>query len=503
MRHKPDPVLLSARPDYERQPQGCLLCLYQSSRLFVWLYPLLRSVTGWGALVVLLVVPSILAAQTRSVPLSREQIVLSFSEVVKKTAPAVVNIYTRQQQVQLPGLFNDPFFRRFFGGALPRQRNNSLGSGVIATAQGLIVTNHHVVKGASAIKVVLSDRREFDAQIVISDEATDLAILRIDPGAEPLPVLDFQDSDKIEVGDLVLAIGNPFGVGQTVTSGIVSALARTRVGVADYQFFIQTDAAINPGNSGGALVTMDGKLLGINTAIFSRSGGSVGIGFAIPANMVQTVVSSAVDGREVIRGWPGLTGQSVTPDLAEAFGLSRPGGVLVGKVYPGGPADLAGLRQGDVILAVKGQEVTDFESLRFRIATIPVGQQTDLKIWRDRQEKTLPYLSSMAPETPPANRQFVEGRTPLSGAEIANLSPALADKLDLDGQWAGVVVVRIATRSPADQLGFLTGDIVLSVNGIDSRRVEDVLQGLAQPGTRWKIVIRRDGVVKTLNRRRG
>ncbi|WP_343563242.1 DegQ family serine endoprotease [Kiloniella sp. b19] len=465
-----------------------------------------------GFAIALAALPSLVVAQdnqtTRTVPVSQQQVLLSYSEVVKKTAPAVVNIFTKQEvtqkQARLPGLFNDPFFKRFFGQNAParKRKSNSLGSGVIATEDGLIVTNHHVIKGATEIKVVLSDRREFDAQLVISDEATDLAILQIDPGNETLPVLEFQDSDSIEVGDLVLAIGNPFGVGQTVTSGIVSALARTRVGVADYQFFIQTDAAINPGNSGGALVTMDGKLLGINTAIFSKSGGSIGIGFAIPANMVQTVVSSAVEGNEVIRGWPGLTGQTLTSDLAEGFGLSRPGGVLVAKIYPGGPADLAGLQEGDVILAVNNQEITDFQSLRFRIATVPVGQQTDLKIWRNRQELTLPYISSMAPETPPANRQFVEGRTPLSGAELANLSPALAETLDLIGQWDGVVITRVASRSPAAQLGFKPRDIVLSVNGVESRRVTDIETGLQQPGQRWKVVVRRNGKIKTLDRKR-
>ena len=271
-----------------------------------------------------------LRADEPAVPSSREQITLSFAPLVKQVEPAVVNIYTRAvvQQRTSP-LFNDPFFRQFFGDALgqPSQRTqNSLGSGVIVRSDGLVVTNVHVIEGAQEIKVVLSDGREFSATLVTSDDQSDLALLKVDPEGAALPVLPLGDSDALEVGDLVLAIGNPFGVGQTVTSGIVSALARTRVGISDYGFFIQTDAAINPGNSGGALVTMDGKLAGINTAIVSRSGGSVGIGFAIPANMVKSVIDAAGNGGRIVRPWIGATGQPVTAELAQGFGLAKPGG---------------------------------------------------------------------------------------------------------------------------------------------------------------------------------
>ncbi|MBT3702547.1 MAG: trypsin-like serine protease, partial [Alphaproteobacteria bacterium] len=302
----------------------------------------------------------------RVLPDSRQQVQLSFAPLVKRVRPAVVNIYTRKvvkKSFRSP-FFNDPFFKRFFGekfalGA-PRERiQNSLGSGVIVRADGLVVTNHHVIKGADEITVALADRREFAAEIVVKDERTDLAVLRIDPRGEVLSHLELIDSDNLEVGDLVLAIGNPFGVGQTVTSGIVSALARTQVGVADFASFIQTDAAINPGNSGGALVTMGGKLAGVNTAIFSRSGGSNGIGFAIPANMVRSVIDGAVSGGEIVRPWLGASGQAVTRDIAQAQGLDRPGGVLINSLFKGGPAQNAGLKVGDIVTAVDDHEIFD------------------------------------------------------------------------------------------------------------------------------------------------
>ncbi|PCI44922.1 MAG: serine protease, partial [Alphaproteobacteria bacterium] len=305
----------------------------------------------------------ILAAD-KKVPSSKIEVQLSYAPVVKRAAPAVVNIYTKRvvRTRSYSPFANDPFFQRFFGdrlGGRPRERiQRSLGSGVIVGEDGVIVTNHHVVEGADEITVALSDRREYDAEIILDDEKADLAILRINTGGEKLPTLKFSDSDTVEVGDLVLAIGNPFGVGQTVTSGIVSALARTQVSGQDYQFFIQTDAAVNPGNSGGALIGMNGELIGINTAIFSRSGGSNGIGFAIPANMVRHVVSSALMGGELVRPWFGGGGQAVTSDIAESLGFDRPGGILVDDIYAGGPADKAGLEQGDVILSIDGKLVS-------------------------------------------------------------------------------------------------------------------------------------------------
>src|SRR5262249_25126578 len=320
------------------------------------------------------------AAQERRVP-TQSELRLSYAPVVQHVAPAVVNVYAAKVVQNRNPLLDDPIFRRFFGvpGSGGNQLPRSLGSGVIVDASGLVVTNNHVIEGADEVKVSLSDKREFEATLVLKDPRTDLAVLRIKEGHEQFPVLDFADSDALQVGDVVLAIGNPFGVGQTVTHGIVSAVARTMVGISDYRFFIQTDAAINPGNSGGALVSMDGKLVGINTAIFSRDGGgsigiglaipanmgrtlmpgggtgeergrSIGIGFAIPANMVRTVLPGVGTGEKLVRAWFGASGQNVTSDIASSMGLTRPVGVLLTDVYPGGPADRAGLKRGDVVL---------------------------------------------------------------------------------------------------------------------------------------------------------
>src|SRR5215469_6012681 len=295
-------------------------------------------------------------AQNRVPPTSRDMIRFSFAPVVKKVAPAVVNVYSRRTVQTRSPFFDDPLVRRFFGNqapfGLPRERvQQSLGSGVILGADGIVVTNHHVIDGAQQITVVLNDRREFEAKVLLSDEHADLAVLKIDTHGERLPVLEVGDSDQLEVGDLVLAIGDPFGVGQTVTSGIISALARTGIG-SDVSSFIQTDAAINPGNSGGPLVDLDGRLVGINTAIFSQSGGSIGIGFAVPTNMVRIVLEAAASGGKVVRPWLGASGQGVTAEIAQSLGLPRPEGVLIKEVTPGSPAADAGLHVGDVVLQV-------------------------------------------------------------------------------------------------------------------------------------------------------
>jgi len=304
------------------------------------------------------------AAQTVAVPQSADQIRLSFAPLVEAVAPAVVNIYTRKtvetRGFQSP-LFSDPFFQRFFGNSFPgapqRRSENSLGSGVIVSDSGIVVTNHHVINDAEDIQVILRDRREFKATVLLSDERTDLTVLQLDGVSDPLPVVRLGDSDSVLVGDLVLAIGNPFGVGQTVTSGIVSGLARTSVDISDYQSFIQTDAAINPGNSGGALVSMDGSLIGINTAIFSKSGGSQGIGFAIPSAMVQAVLRSAESGAPLLRPWLGFDSRSVDWDIATALGMATPHGVIVESVRANGPADRAGIKPGDIIFSVDGRQV--------------------------------------------------------------------------------------------------------------------------------------------------
>ena len=442
-------------------------------------------------------------AMAQTVPNSRAEITYSFAPIVKQVAPAVVNIYTRRVvETRSSPFMNDPFFQQFFGPdfnfGVPQQRvQSSLGSGVIMRADGLIVTNNHVIKDSDQITVVLNDKREFPAKVLLADERIDLALLKIDPGAAHLQTLALADSDELQVGDLVLAIGDPFGVGQTVTSGIVSALARTQVGIGDYGFFIQTDAAINPGNSGGALVTMDGKLAGINSAIYSRSGGSVGIGFAIPANMVSAFLAAQGAGGRINRPWIGVSGQGVTSDMAEALGLDHPTGIVVSQLYPGGPGATAGLKQGDVILAINGKAIDDPGSLRFRLATLTIGGQAMLTILRKHERMQLPVRLVAAPETPPADKTVLKGQQPLAGATVANLSPALADELQLDSDWRGVVIVEIHRGSTAFRFGLAPGDIITAVNGQSVATVKELQTALA--GTdRWEIGLKRDGEIKTL-----
>jgi serine protease Do len=443
---------------------------------------------------------------TRQVPGSRGEVMLSFAPVVKMAAPAVVNIFAKrkvERERAVPSLLDDPFFRRFFGDGLgdPQRRErdqSSLGSGVIVAAEGFIVTNEHVIKGATEIKVVLADRREFEAELVLADERTDLAVLRVATAGEALPSIELRDSDDVEVGDLVLALGNPFGVGQTVTSGIVSALARTQVGISDFSFFIQTDAAINPGNSGGALVTLDGRLIGINTAIFSRSGGSVGIGFAIPANMVRTVVDSARSGAVLVRAWTGLAGQDLTAELAEGLRLDRPGGVVISDVYQGGPADRAGISAGDVIVTVDDQPVTDLRSLRYRVATGALGDSLDIGVLREGRQVTAALPLEAPPESPPRNEVRLLGHHPLGGAYVSSLSPALAEELDMPDSWSGVVITRVQRGTPADRVGFRARDVILSVNGQPFQRSGELADALDHINDHWQIVFKRDGKVRRI-----
>jgi serine protease Do len=432
---------------------------------------------------------------SRVVPGSQDQVQLSFAPLVKRVAPGVVNIYTKKTvRTQPSPLLNDPFFRRFFGDQLPgpgSRVQNSLGSGVIVDPAGIIVTNNHVIRGADEIIVAFADRREFEATLLRADERTDLAVLKIEIGDEKLPALELRDSDDLEVGDLVLAIGNPFGVGQTVTSGIVSAVARTMAGIADYRFFIQTDAAINPGNSGGALVAMDGRLIGINTAIYSRDGGSIGIGFAIPSNMVRTVLNGVTAGGKLVRPWLGAAGQTVTPDVASSIGLSRPFGVLVNELYPGGPAERAGLKRGDVVTQVEGREVSDSEALRFRIATQAVGGTVRLTVWREGKDRIVPISLIAPPETPPREATPLRGNHPLAGATVANLSPALADELGLEVGPRGVIILELRRGSPAQVIRLLPGDLLLRINDRELKSVDDVRKATTQVALPWRMVLKR------------
>ena len=439
------------------------------------------------------------ALAEKTAPEGRPEILLSFAPVVRETAPAVVNVYA-QRLVAQPGLgpLSDPFFRRFFGqnggfGA-PRERvQNSLGSGVIVDPRGFIVTNNHVIQGGTDIRVVLADKREFEAKLLLADERTDLAVLKIEPEDENLPSLSLGDSDNLEVGDLVLAIGNPFGVGQTVTSGIVSALARTQVGVSDYQFFIQTDAAINPGNSGGALVDMSGELVGINTAIFSRTGGSIGIGFAIPANMVKTVVESAEQGSKVKRPWTGVELQDVTAEIAKSLGLARPEGALIVSLHSKSPLLQAGLKRGDVILALDGKPIENAKEFSYRIATSAIGSSTIVEYQRagSRMEARAELIE--APETKARETTLVQGKTPFAGLVVANLSPAVAEELNLPAASSGVVALEIK-GGPARRI-FRKGDIIMEVNGTLIDKVDTLSDALNSAQGYWEFAINRSGRV--------
>lgn len=439
-------------------------------------------------------------AQERRLPSSPAEMRLSFAPAVQRAAPAVVNVYAGRVVANRNPLFDDPVFRRFFGEpGIPRERvQRSLGSGVIVDAAGLVVTNNHVVEGATEVKVALADRRELEAEIVLKDARTDLAILRIKDGREKFPAIEIGNSDELQVGDLVLAIGNPFAVGQTVTHGIVSALARTQVGITDYQFFIQTDAAINPGNSGGALVDLSGRLVGINTAIYSRSGGSQGIGFAIPVNMVRVVIASAKGGSQVVRRpWLGARLQGVTADIADSMGLKRPSGALVASVTAGGPAARGGLKTGDLIVAIDGQTVDDPEAFGFRFATKPIGGSAQVGYLRGGKEMRASLPLEVAPEVPARDPVRVRGRSPFTGATVVNLSPAVAEELRVDATLKGVAIAEVDDGTPAQVVGFRAGDIVLEVNGDkvgDTRELERLTQARQSV---WRLQILRGGQVIT------
>jgi Do/DeqQ family serine protease len=427
-------------------------------------------------------------ADNRRVPFSAGEIQLSFAPLVQQTAPGVVNVYAERMTRQRSSPFEgDPFFEQFFGQAFrqaPPRVQSSLGSGVVVSGDGVVVTNYHVIEGADEVRVALSDGREFDSQLMLADKELDLAVLRIEPGTA-LPALPLGDSDGIAIGDLVLAIGNPFGVGQTTTSGIISATARSRIGVSDFGFFIQTDAAINPGNSGGALINMAGELIGINTAIFSRGGGSNGIGFAIPSNMVRAVVAQAVSGAERFeRPWIGAEFDAVTPEIADALGMARPYGAIVTGVSREGPAAAAGLRPGDVVVAVNRAEIEHPDALGYRLLVHQAGDKVDLTVRRRARDIPVSVTLAKLPENVGAGRGLmIEGRSPFSGALVGN-----------DG-GPGVPIVDLAQGSPAAEAGFRPGDRILALNGEDVSAPEDV-QRLTSANTRWwRFTIDRNGAI--------
>jgi serine protease Do len=431
-------------------------------------------------------------AQAQPLPSSRTDLQFSYAPLVKKVSPAVVNIYTattarvqRRVPFPFPGMPQE-------GGT---RVQNSLGSGVLVKADGLIITNAHVVRGADEIRVVLGDRREFDAKLVTQDDRYDLALLRIDGAGEKFPFLELRDSDSIEVGDIVLAIGNPFGLSQTVTSGIVSAVARSAGGVNDSSFFLQTDAAINPGNSGGALVSLDGRLIGINTAIYSQTGGSVGIGFATPSNIVARIIEIGLSGGRLVRPWLGISMQPVTADLAAGLSLPRPAGLVVKDVFAGGPGERAGIKRNDVIVALRDQPIDDEAGMRFRLATLSVGGTVPIKVIRGGQEVTLQLPLAAPPEDPPREKSALEGRQPLSGATVVNLSPAVAEEMGLIEWKPGVAVVEVQPGSYAARF-LRAGDMVMALNGQEVKSVTDLKKRIAAGVS--SMSVGREGMVSTI-----
>lgn len=434
----------------------------------------------------------------RQVPESRAQVMFSYAPLVRQIAPAVVNVYAARQVQQRRSPFaGDPFFERFFGrdfGGRPRQRiSRSLGSGVIVGSDGVVITNHHVIENADQVKVALSDGREFEAQIKLIDKKSDLAVLIIEP-EEELPAVELGDSEDLLVGDLVLAIGNPFGVGQTVTSGIVSALARSQGGVDDFGFFVQTDAAINPGNSGGALIDMQGRLIGVNTAIFSRSGGSNGIGFAVPSNMVRVVLDSVRKGSDtVLRPWIGASFQAVTSDIAESLGMARPRGAMISGLTPGGPAEDAGLRMGDVILSIDGKTVPHMDALGYRLATAGIGRTVTITVLSRSETRQINFELAEPPEVPRRDIRRLGGRSPFTGATVANMSPRLAQEYELDLNRNGVVVLSVDRRSPAARFGIRAKDIIVSINDLDIESTEMLDEISRSRVSAWRYVIEREG----------
>jgi len=395
-----------------------------------------------------------------------------FAPVVGPVLPSVVNVFSsktvRTEGAPASPLFNDPFFREFFGNQFGRQfhaprerRERSLGSGVIVSPDGYIITNNHVVDGATDIKVSLQDRREFRAKLVGTDPKTDVAVLKIP--ATGLKALELGNSTATRVGEFAIAIGNPFGVGETVTMGIVSATGRGNLDIEDYEDFIQTDAAINPGNSGGALINARGELIGINTAIISGAGGNQGVGFAIPISMVKGVMQQIIEHGKVVRGYLGLLIQPVTPALAKAFGLAEARGALVGSVTADGPAGHAGVQKGDVIVAIDGRPVKDAQALRLGVAQMAPGTEVKLGILRDGRQKEIAVKLAELPERGQAMAESGAAKGPLSGIQVEALTPQIARQLGIDPATRGVVVSNVAEASPAADAGLRRGDVIEEV----------------------------------------
>ncbi|EGF90123.1 protease do [Asticcacaulis biprosthecium C19] len=432
--------------------------------------------------------------EPRQVPNSVVGMKTSFAPVVRTVAPAVVNVYSKSRVRQNV----DPFWQMFGYGVPESRTQESLGSGVIVRKDGIVVTNNHVVAGGQTFTVVLNDRREYPAKLLLADPRTDLAVLKLEAPGVNFQTIELDAGRDLEVGDLVLAIGNPFGVGQTVTNGIISALNRSD---GEGGTFIQTDAAINPGNSGGALVDMNGKLIGINSMILSRSGQSSGVGFAIPSAMVKRVVDSAAGGAtSVKRPWLGAKGDTVTSDIAKSLGMDRPEGVLVSDVYNGSAADQAGLKAGDVILRVGGEAVNDAGGLRYQISLMTLNQMTKIEGLRQGQPFSANIKALPPSDSPPRDERVIKGENPFSGAKVVNLSPAVADEIGVDPFDApkGVMIYSVeSARTYAAGVGLQPGDIIRDVNGTPITTSSQLETVLKQGARSWRISIQRGGRIIT------
>ena len=448
-----------------------------------------------AASVVMLTAGGVAAQNSGVVPPDAAMVKMSFAPIVRRVAPAVVNVYTKRlvrQQV-------DPFWAMFNGGGLSRDRvEQSLGSGSIVRDDGLVLTNHHNIEGATEIRVLTADRREWPATVLLDDARADLAVLKIDPKGERLPTIRVDEHASPEVGDLVLAVGDPFGVGQTVTNGIVSALARSDIGAGDYASFIQTDASINPGNSGGPLVDMSGSLIGVNTAIVSSSGASAGVGFAIPAAVARQVIETASrGGREVVRPWIGAKTQALTPEMARSLGLASARGVVVTDTWPSGPAARAGIKQGDVIQQLDGGVIDDDRGLTYGVGAHQPGDAISLAVVRGTTPRALRLVVDAPPSEPAADPRLLTGRNPLSGATIANVSPAEAYRRRLDPFVAhGVLITQVGAGYGA-QVGVQPGDFIRAINGqtvTDTRQAQSLLN---TPTASWTLSIERGGQLIT------
>jgi serine protease Do len=446
-----------------------------------------------------------MARSTEPVPLGG--FANGFAAVLKPALPAVVNIHTSRvvKFKQTPGMpfFNDPMFRQFFGdqfgpGPLPReQRERSLGSGVIITSDGMIVTNNHVIDGATDIKVDLSDKRQFQAKLIGTDAKTDIAVLKIE--ATNLPTLAIGDSSKLHVGDIIFAIGEPYGLGGTATMGIVSATGRSMGGqIENYEDFIQTDAAINPGNSGGAMIDLHGDLIGINTAILAGDGGgNQGIGFAIPINMARSVMNQIVSHGKVVRGYLGLVPQDLTPTLAKQFSLSQAGGALIGEVSPDTPAAKAGLKRGDVILKLNGQPVNSANDLRLRISQTPPGTNVKLQISRDGKTQDVSVALGELPEKAEKAGAPETGSGGLDGVDVQELTPDIAEQLQLAPGTRGVVVTSVDPASAAAAAELERRDVIQEVNHKPVSSIEQYKQALAGIGNQpVLLLVNRGGVTR-------